>query len=357
MIDSILTLTKEFIKIPSISGDVQKSKSILELAKKQLLDYTFVPFVSANTSSLLYSNREADLKKFKIILNAHLDVIPASEDQFHPRIEDDKLYGRGTYDMKAAAAVMILLFNKLGRGLPYPLGLQLTTDEEIGGVNGTKHQIGKGVRADFTITGECTSLRIIHEAKGNIIAKLTANGHSAHSAYPWHGKNAIWIMYETLGNLLAKYPVPEKESEKTTINIAKIETENDAYNKIPDKCIAYLDIRFSPIEKEAIVSTLKSLLGQNITLEIIHNFIPHSSDRNNYYINQLRESGKKVLGTKLSVDMANGASDARYFSEVKCEAIEFGPLGHGQHGRDEWVDLKSLETYYQILENFLVSIK
>jgi len=79
MNNQILTLAKDLIAIPSVSGEIEESVAILELAKKQLAEYPFTPFASNSIPSLLYSNKGKDIKDFKIILNTHLDVVPANE--------------------------------------------------------------------------------------------------------------------------------------------------------------------------------------------------------------------------------------------------------------------------------------
>ena len=153
MIDDILHLAKELISVPSVTGIPEELTQVLKVAEKYLEGQEFTAFASNNIPSLLYSNKGKDLKEFKIILNAHLDVVPAKKEQFNPHEKGGKLYGRGAYDMKAAGAVMMYLFKEIGAELPYPLGLQLVTDEESGGRDGTKYQIDQKIR------GICDSRR------------------------------------------------------------------------------------------------------------------------------------------------------------------------------------------------------
>jgi succinyl-diaminopimelate desuccinylase len=357
MITDIITLSKELISIPSVDGDKDRMIEVLEVAKKYLPEYAFTPFASNGSPSLLFSNGDKSQKQFKIILSGHLDVVPALEEQFHPYVEDDKLYGRGAKDMKAAAAVMILLFKELGKTLPYSLGLQLTTDEEIGGENGVKHQIAEGVRADFAIIGESTDFRIIHETKAIINIKLTSKGKAAHSAYPWLGKNAVWNMYEALENVMKAYPIPQEETAETTVTISKIETENKARNIVPADCAAYLNVRYVLKEKETIIPKLQSLLPEGIGFEVINEDVPHSSDPNGFYFKHFKKCSEEILQTEVPLAKAHGASDARYFTQVGCDAAEFGPVGQGHHAEEEFTYTKSLVQYYEILKTFLTSIK
>ena len=193
-------------------------------------------------SALLYRGQARP--HFRIILNAHLDVVPGGPEQFRPRREGGRLYARGAQDMKVSALVMTQVFRELAGGLPHPLGLQLVTDEEVGGRDGTLHQLEEGVTADFVLIGEASGLRLVADSKGRINARLRAHGRAAHGAYPWLGDNALVKLHRSLSNMLAAYPVPAEEVWQTTVNLARIETANQAFNQIPDQAEAWLDIRF-----------------------------------------------------------------------------------------------------------------
>jgi hypothetical protein len=182
-------------------------------------------------SALLY--RGARRRHFPVILNAHLDVVPAPPAQFRPRREGGRLYARGAQDMKVSALVEAQAFRELAGGLPYPLALQLVTDEEVGGRDGTLHQIGQGVSGEFVVIGEHSGLRIVTDSKGMVTATLRAVGRSGHSAYPWQGDNALVKLERSLARLLATYPVATEEAWRTTVNLARIETPNRAWNQIP----------------------------------------------------------------------------------------------------------------------------
>jgi succinyl-diaminopimelate desuccinylase len=171
-------------------------------------------------SALIY--RGAQRPRFQIILNAHLDVVPAA--QFRPRRDGDRRYARGARHMKVSALVEAQVFRELAGGLPYPLALQLVTDEEVGGRNGTLHQIRQGVAAEFVVIGEHSGLRIVTDSKGMITATLRSVGRSGHSAYPWLADNALVKLPRSLASLLAAYPVATEEAWRTTVNVARIET-------------------------------------------------------------------------------------------------------------------------------------
>jgi succinyl-diaminopimelate desuccinylase len=355
-LEAIVKLTEKFIQIPSVSKDAEKAVEILQLAKEHLPEHTFTPYSSHLFPSLLYSNQNTN--KFKVILNAHLDIVPGEPSQYISEIADGKLYGRGAYDMKGAAAVMIYLFDELADQVDYPLGLQLVTDEELAEGYCTKDQLDRGVRTELAIIGECGSnLDIIHETKGLIHAKLHTTGHSAHGAYLWRGSNAILKMYEAINILQEHYPLPEKETKETTINVSRIATTNETWNLVPDNCTASLDIRYNKKDSGVLLDKIKALLPEGVTIEIDKTRNAHFTDPDSANIQLLRKIGKEYLGHDLSVRSTFGGSDTTFFSDVGCDAVEFGPVGGGQHDSKEWVNIQGLADYYQILKKFLLSIK
>jgi len=231
------------------------------------------------------------------------------------------------------------------------------TDEETGGFDGTQYQVEKGVRADFVIAGEPTNFDIVHKAKGVLIAKISANGKTAHGAYPWRGSNAIWSMLGFLQALKKRYPIPNQERWVTTVNLCKIETSNQTFNKIPDDCAIILDIRYILEESNSIVAGLRKLLPKGFVIDIVAKEPALMTSSNNNFIQLLKKTTRQITRKKIALRGAQGTSDARHFAQAHGAGIEFGPIGGGIGSDSEWVDIPSLNTYYQILTKFLLSIR
>ena len=352
----IIELSKKLISVPSTKDNPKALEDVLETAGKTLNGFKSIKFISKGVPSVLYYNTPKLPKRFKVILNAHLDVVPAEESQYKAKVIGNKLYGRGTNDMKAAAAVEILAFKEMAKKVKYPLGLQLVTDEEIGGFNGTGYQIEKGVRADFVIAGEGSNLDINNISKGVLWLKLKSYGKTAHSAYLWNGQNALVNLTLALNKIWKVYPIPKRGLWKTTVNIGRILTENQTFNKVPDCAEAWLDIRYVPEEENTILSSIKKLLPKEVEAEVVVKDSPHFTKVDNKYIELLKKSIKNVTGKKVSVSKKHGANDIRHFNKVGCDGVQFGPVGEGLHTDNEWVSIKSLSDYYKILENFLMSL-
>ena len=356
MKNEIIRLVKSLISIPSVKGESKALKQVLDRALQELNEYNIERFESKGVASVLVYNGRVRPKKFKVILNGHLDVVAGKPEQFKPRIKGNRVYGRGAYDMKAAAAVEILVFKKLAKKISYPLGLQLVTDEEIGGFNGTKYQVERGVKTEFVLAGEPTDFAVSNKAKGIIWAKIKTKGVSAHGANLWEGKNALWKLHKILTKLEKEFPVPKKRVWRTTVNLAKIETPNKTFNKVPDKATAFLDVRYIPKDNDKIVDQLKKVVKGLGKLEIKLKEPSQSSDENNFYFVKLKKSIKKIMGKTAIVVSKDGGSDIRHYTLTNTEGTVFGPLGYGLHTDNEWVDILSLYTYYQILKHFLLSI-
>lgn len=352
-----LTLARELIAIESTEHKPDQLSAALNRALREVREYTIERFERKGVQSALVFYGKERPEKFKVLLNAHLDVVPGKPEQFRPVVRVGKLYGMGALDMKANAACLIHLFKELARSTGYPLGLQLVTDEEIGGFNGTKYQVEQGVAAEFVIAGEATNLDIVNRAKGIVRLKISAPGETAHGAYPWRGKNAILAMNRFLQQLTDRFPAPVKEGWVTTINVARIETNNQALNKIPDDCTVWLDVRHIPKDSTTIIDAITALTPADFVVQVLANEPSVFIDESDPYIETLQRVGKATKGKPLTCYGANGASDARHFVAAGGSGVEFGAGGGGIGSDTEWISLTSLEQYYAILQIFLTALR
>jgi succinyl-diaminopimelate desuccinylase len=306
-------------------------------------------------SALLYPGTARP--HFRVLFNGHLDVVPGSDEQFRPRRDGPRLYGRGAHDMKAAAVVLAEVFRETARDLPFPLGLQLVTDEEVGGYDGTAHQVEQGVTADFVVIGEQSGLRVVAESKGIAQVRVLAEGVAAHAAYPWLGRNALVALQTGIGAVLGRFPPPADEQWRTTVNLARIETGNRAVNQVPADATAWLDVRFPPSDRSfagrseaEVAAFLAELTGLEVRVDSLG--APHTADPSSADVAWLRESAAAV-GFDGGLLRKHGAADGRFYSARGIDAVIFGPGGAGQHGPDEHLDLRTLGPYREALTGFL----
>ncbi|MEK3937270.1 ArgE/DapE family deacylase [Sporosarcina sp. FSL W7-1349] len=293
----------------------------------------------------------------KVILNGHIDVVPGGEGVFQPRIEDGKLYGRGSYDMLGAVATMMLVMSDLTKrdNLKYNVSLVLVPDEEKGGENGSKFLVENGYLADFVICGEPTNYNISIQAKGVLQLKITVKGRSAHASRPWQGDNAIekaMEVYRKIKNLPC-FQETNTFFPKESFNLSTI-IGGGVINQVPDVCSFDLDIRLLPEQNpEEIYNLIKSeVQGAEITL--LKMGVPVLVDEDNIFVNQLKTIANKVTKKDIHFIGQYGTADTRFYSEYGVSAVEFGPAGAGHHGPDEFVYVQSLINYRKILNDFLL---
>ncbi|HUC56619.1 MAG TPA: M20 family metallopeptidase [Streptosporangiaceae bacterium] len=308
-------------------------------------------------SALLYA--AGARPDFRVVFNGHLDVVPAASHMFAPRREGDRLYARGAHDMKVSALVMAQVFRELAASLPYPFGLQLVTDEEIGGRHGTKYQLDQGVTAGFVIIGEQSGLDLVTDSKGVAAVTLRATGRSGHGAYPWQGDNALIKLITSVSRLLEAYPQARAEAWRTTVNLARISTTNEANNQIPDLAEAWLDIRFPPDDADftgqstdEVAAYLAKFCDPGVVPLVERSDPPHHADQHSEEVSQLREAAQNA-GYPGSFLRKHGAADGRFYYQRGTDAVIFGIAGAGLHGDEEYADLTSVAPYHQALSEFL----
>ena len=184
-----------------------------------------------------------------VVLHGHLDVVPGRPGQFDPRVEGDRLYGRGAYDMKGALAAMLLTTAAMRDqdGVRVRLGIVGDEESEEEAERGSDHLVDSGFVGDFAITGEPTDLHIGVEAKGVLALRLEVSGVAAHGATPWLGDNAVLKAHDVFRSI-ESLPFARHSSElfdRPSINLGRI-LGGDALNKVPDRCAIDVDIRYLP---------------------------------------------------------------------------------------------------------------
>jgi succinyl-diaminopimelate desuccinylase len=293
-----------------------------------------------------------------VVLHGHLDVVPGLAGQFEPRIEGDRLYGRGAYDMKGALAAMLVTFAAFRDQEQVRVRLGVVGDEESeeDAERGSDHLVDSGWLGDFAITGEPTDLHIGIEAKGVLALRLEVGGTAAHGATPWLGDNAVLNAIDVFRSI-ESLPFARHSSElfdRPSINLGRI-LGGDALNKVPDRCAIDVDIRYLPDQDPAtILDQVRGLADAEVTS--LFTRPPAVVDRNSPFVQGLREAVTAHHdGEPMSVGR-DGASDAVSFLRVGVPAVEFGPIGEGHHGPEEWVSVSSLDAYRQTLEAFLLAI-
>ena len=353
-------MTEELVALAErlISYDTSEPEAVLEAAGfvKGWLEARGIEAAHEEVRGLPVLKAEVGAREGPtVVLHGHLDVVPGRPGQFDPRIDGDRLHGRGAYDMKGALAAMLVTTAAMRDQDQVRVRLGIVGDEESEEEveRGSDRLVDGGFTGDFAITGEPTDLQIGVEAKGVLAVRLEVAGIAAHGATPWLGDNAVLRAVDVFRSI-ESLPFARQSSElfdRPSINLGRI-LGGDALNKVPDRCAIDVDIRYLPDQDPAmILDQVRGLAGAEATQ--LFTRPPAVVDRNLPYVRALRDAASAHHeGEPMSVGR-DGASDAVSFLRVGVPAVEFGPVGDGHHGPGEWVSVSSLLTYRQTLESFL----
>jgi succinyl-diaminopimelate desuccinylase len=292
-----------------------------------------------------------------IVFHGHLDVVPGPPEQFEPRVDADRLYGRGAYDMKGGLAAMMCAVHDVGQQDRVRVHFVCVADEESEEVDdrGTDYLVKAGYLGDFAITGEPTDLHIGIQAKGVLAMRIEVTGTAAHGSTPWVGDNAVLKAIDTFRQL-ESLPFARESSDlfdRPSINLGRI-VGGDAMNKVPDLCVIDVDVRYLPGQDPAEIRAAVEALPD---VRVVKSFErqPAIVPREDPYVQVLGAAIARVAeptSERLGVGR-DGASDAISFLEAGMPAVECGPAGDGHHGPEEWVSIRSLGQYRAALVEFV----
>ena len=293
-----------------------------------------------------------------VIFHGHLDVVPGRPEQFQPRVEGDRLIGRGSYDMKGGLAAMMCAVRDAVDQRHVRVRLLCAPDEEAEEVDerSTDALVRGGYRGDFCVTGEPTDGHIGVQAKGVLAIRLQVAGKAAHGSRPWLGDNAVLKAVE-LFRAIESLPFSRESSElfdRPSINLGRI-SGGDALNKVPDQCTIDVDVRYLPDQDPGeIPAQIRSLPDLEVTRTFTRK--PANVSPTNPFVLGLRDAVARTAGREVLSVGRDGASDAVAFLDAGVPAVEFGPEGAGHHGPEEWVSISSLERYRGALGDFVAGL-
>ena len=219
-----------------------------------------------NASPVLFI-RNIDTNDYDVVCLGHLDVVPAEEKMFHPYIENGKMFGRGTLDMKSFAAVAFnSMFHVLQNNLPIKFAVILSTDEEKGSASthafmNAHPNLKSKIVLDNDVGGDI--LKLVTKCKNPVFVKIISEGKEAHGSTPWEGIDANEKLMQVWQNIRKIYPYYSKELPQPkdtwfdTVHFAKIEG-GQVSNVISNYAVALLDFRLT---ENSSVENLKKKSG------------------------------------------------------------------------------------------------
>jgi acetylornithine deacetylase len=297
-----------------------------------------------------------------LLLCGHIDTVNVEgmADPHTPRVDGDRLYGRGAYDMKAGvAAALIAAREAARRGLAGDVVVAAVADEEHASL-GVQESL-RAVRADAAIVTEPTELELVVAHKGFVWSEVEVTGRSAHGSRPHLGVDAIVKMGSVLTELAAlDAALGEREHPllgRGSVHAAVIEggVELSSY---PARCVVGLERRTLPGESGAAVEAeLGALLDRcrraDPALEAAQRTLlvrePFEIDEDAELVGLVRSVAAEVLSQEPRIGGASYWADAAFIAAAGIPTVMFGPGGEGAHAIEEWVSLADTEAVARTL--------
>jgi succinyl-diaminopimelate desuccinylase len=193
-------------------------------------------------------------------------------------------------------------------------------------------------------------------AKGVVAMRLKIEGLAAHGSTPWLGENAILRAVDVF-RAIQSLPFASQSSElfdRPSINLGRI-LGGDALNKVPDTCFIDVDVRHLPEQDpDAILAEIEGIQGATVVSTFKRP--PALVDPDSPFVRALSDAAAPHHDGDVTSVGRDGASDAVSFLRVGIPAVEFGPVGGGHHGPEEWVSVSSLASYRRAVVDFALGL-
>jgi len=317
-----------------------------------------------------------------VLLSGHTDVVPTdgqewTKDPFSLTKDGERLYGRGTTDMKGFVASMLTAADLASKStLTRPLKLSFSYDEEIGCV-GIKHMIDHLANTiglpEFAIVGEPTSMKIAIGHKGKAAIRAICKGQDGHSALAPKFVNALHIATDFvtalrhLQNEIAEcgarddaYSVPF-----STIHVGKLNA-GTALNMVPAIATVDFEYRHLATDKGSEIMQLITQAAQQVEAEYkphfpaaaielkqLNSYPGLETATNHRVIEQVAKLSQSGDTTKVGF-----GTEAGYFNNLEVPTVVCGPgsmQGQG-HQPDEFIEIRELAKCDDMMKRLVHSL-
>ena len=290
-----------------------------------------------------------------LMLNAHMDTVGLGgpDGALAPRVEQGRLYGRGSYDMKGSlAAIMLVAAAATELQLSGDLIVTAVADEEALSIG--SERIAETIEADAAIVTEPTGLDIAVAHRGFVWLDIETQGRAEHGSRYDLGIDAIARMGTPLVALAELDRRFEEEGEahpllgRASVHASLIEggTELSTY---PDRCLLKVERRTLPRETVELVENELREIAPAATVRSTFSRDPLETRSDSPIVDVLGRNAARVLGAPPDLIGVPFWTDAALFAAAGVPTVCFGPGGEGAHADVEWVDLAHVDRLIEIL--------
>ena len=390
--EELISLTQDLVKIPTVNPPGEFYSDCVEYLNKRFKSKGF------NTQIIRATGTPGDTDRYPrqnivanisngegpcVHFNSHIDVVAVgsgwTQPPFEGKVVGDKIYGRGSCDMKgglAASIIAVESYLELNPNFTGSIELSGTADEETGGYGGVGYLAEKGIlakpRIDHVIIPEPLNKdRICLGHRGVWWAEIETLGKIAHGSMPFDGDSAIRHMhalldrfekelYPILKSKKTDMPVVPDGAKESTLNINSIHGgESEEFDGLPsplvaDSCRIIIDRRFLIEEKlEDVKQEVSSILEDLTTdrkgflfkLRDLFEVIPSLTPEEAPVVQAVKRAVNEVMGSPAEMVVSPGTYDQKHIDRIgKLEdCIAYGPgILTLAHQADEYVNISDM---------------
>jgi acetylornithine deacetylase len=356
--DDLVELTSELVAIDSVNpslvrggaGESEAAAFVAGWARAAGLEADVLEATPGRPSVIVRARGRGGGRT--LLLCGHLDTVGVEgmADPHAPRVEGDRLHGRGAYDMKAGvAAALVACREAAAQGLAGDVVVAAVADEEHASL-GVQEAL-RAVSADAAIVTEPTELELIVAHKGFVWAEVEVTGRAAHGSRPHLGVDAI-VKAGPILTAIAKLDRalgdrPDPLLGRGSIHTGRIDGGGEL-STYPARCVLGLERRTLPGETAADVEAELArvldacraadpeLVAAQRTLLVRQ---PFQVAPDAEVVEMVRAAAARVLSRAPAIAGASYWADAAFIAAAGIPTVMFGPGGEGAHAVEEWVSI------------------
>jgi len=355
-----------FIKLLSAKSITPDDDGLMDFIADYLNDFEAIRVDKCGVKNLFLT------KKFKdgehLCFGGHVDVVPPgvgwSSDPFVPKIEDGKIYARGTQDMKSGVASFLKAVNET-KDFNGRLSILLTSDEEGDATYGTqillKELKSRNLLPDYAVVAEPTCEDIFGDAikigrRGSNNGVIRILGKQGHAAYPKKAINPVNLLAPILPNIAGKnLDSGDEFFEPSQFVITDIRGGMEVTNVTPGMVKLMFNVRNSTATtpdniEEFVRNNFKDL---DYEFDFKPSAKPFMTNPDSKIVKLLVKSIKDTTSVDTKLSTAGGTSDARFFGEYGVETVEFGVINDTIHAPNERTSIEEVESLYRVFKELI----